>query len=47
MQHLYYGSEHGKGRAVGETGIISQQVMRHITANPDFHIRDVKDYYDF
>ena len=47
MQRLYYGSEHGKGEADGETGIISQQVMRHITANPDFHIRDANDYYNF
>ena len=41
MQRVYFSSEHGKGEADGETGVITQAVKRKI-ASGHLNLRDAK-----
>ena len=45
IQLVYFGSEHGKGEADGETGVISQCIDRHVSSG-NVNIRNASDYFD-
>ena len=46
VQRCYYGSEHGKGEADGETGVITQAVDRMVASNR-LTVRNAEDYSNF
>ena len=46
VQRSFFGSEHGKGEADGETGVITQAVDRAVAADI-VNIRHAQDYFEF
>ncbi len=46
VQRIFFGSEHGKGEADGETGVIGQAVDRAVAAGT-LSVRNASDLYSF
>ncbi|XP_035826612.1 uncharacterized protein LOC118477950 [Aplysia californica] len=44
VERVYYGSEHGKGEADGETGVLSQQVRKAVLGG-QVNIRHANDLF--